>query len=133
MPADVLALFDLDNTLLQHDSDEQWVAFLIEEGELDGETFKRASDLLASRYRRGEADTLEYTEFYLSTLCDRPLGELQALHDRFMDERIRPGRRQTRRGTRRTRTPQGMAADRAHMRMTTPTLTAFAAPMADRG
>jgi HAD superfamily hydrolase (TIGR01490 family) len=90
MPADILALFDLDNTLLQHDSDEQWVAFLIEKGELDGETFKRASDELAARYRRGEADTLEYTEFYLSTLCDRPLGELQALHDRFMDERIRP-------------------------------------------
>ena len=90
MPADVLALFDLDNTLLQHDSDEQWVAFLIEKGELDGETFKRASDELASRYRRGEADTLEYTEFYLSTLCDRSLGELKALHDRFMDERIRP-------------------------------------------
>jgi HAD superfamily hydrolase (TIGR01490 family) len=90
MPADVLALFDLDNTLLAHDSDEQWVSFLIEKGELDGATFKRASDALAARYKRGEADALEYTEFYLSTLRNRPLADLDALHGAFMDERIRP-------------------------------------------
>jgi HAD superfamily hydrolase (TIGR01490 family) len=90
MAADVLALFDLDNTLLQHDSDEQWVAFLIDKGEIDAATFKRASDKLAARYRQGEADTLEYTEFYLSTLRDRPLDVLRCLHDTFMAERIRP-------------------------------------------
>jgi HAD superfamily hydrolase (TIGR01490 family) len=91
MPADVLALFDLDNTLLQHDSDEQWVLFLIDRGEIDAATFKRASDSLVARYRRGEADTLEYTEFYLSTLRERPLDALHSLHDAFMAERIRPG------------------------------------------
>ena len=90
MSADVLALFDLDNTLLRHDSDEQWVAFLVEKGVLDGEAFQRASDELASRYRRGEADALEFTEFYLSTLRNRPLPELAALHEAFMDERVRP-------------------------------------------
>jgi HAD superfamily hydrolase (TIGR01490 family) len=90
MPADVLALFDLDNTLLQHDSDEQWVAFLIDKGEIDAATFKRASDDIAARYKRGEAGALEYTEFFLSTLRDRPLDKLRALHDVFMDERIRP-------------------------------------------
>jgi len=90
MTADVLALFDLDNTLLQHDSDEQWVAFLIDKGEIDAPAFKRASDALAVRYKRGEADAREYTEFYLSTLRGRPLDELAALHDAFMDERIRP-------------------------------------------
>ena len=35
MSADVLALFDLDHTLLTVDSDEAWVEFLIEEGLLD--------------------------------------------------------------------------------------------------
>ena len=90
MPADVLVLFDLDNTLLQQDSDETWVEFLIEKGALDGDAFRRESDALSARYKRGEADALEYTEFYLSTLRARPLAELDALHEGFMAERIRP-------------------------------------------
>ena len=90
MPTDILALFDLDNTLLQHDSDEQWVAFLIDKGAIDAATFKRTSDDIAARYKRGEAGALEYTEFFLSTLRGRPLAALASLHDAFMDERIRP-------------------------------------------
>src|SRR5213075_2301576 len=90
MPADVLALFDLDNTLLLQDSDETWVEFLIDKGALDGEAFRQASDVLSARYKRGDADALEYTEFYLSTLRERPLAELAALHEAFMAERIRP-------------------------------------------
>ncbi len=90
MAADVIALFDLDNTLIRHDSDEAWVEFLIERGELDGRAFKQESDALAARYRRGEADALEYTEFYLSTLRDRPLAALSVLHDAYMAERVRP-------------------------------------------
>jgi hypothetical protein len=35
MPADVLALFELDHTLMPLDSAEQWVAFLVEQGALD--------------------------------------------------------------------------------------------------
>src|SRR5262249_55566234 len=39
LPADVsaavLALFDLDHTLVPHDSDEEWVAFLIDQEVLD--------------------------------------------------------------------------------------------------
>jgi phosphoserine phosphatase len=35
MPADVLALFDLDHTLMPLDRDEQWAAFLVEQGALD--------------------------------------------------------------------------------------------------
>lgn len=90
MNADILALFDLDHTLLQHDSDEQWVAFLIEQGELDGERFARASDELVARYKRGEAGALEFTEFYMSTLRARSPDELAPLQQQFMDERVRP-------------------------------------------
>ena len=88
--ATVLALFDLDHTLLRDDSDEQWVAFLVEKGELDGERFARASDELAARYQRGEAGALEFTEFYLSTLRSRAHGDLVPLREAFMEERIRP-------------------------------------------
>ena len=90
MSPDVLALFDLDHTLIRQDSDETWVAFLIDRGELDGTQFRAASDALSARYRKGDADAREYTEFYLSTLCERTPEELSALHAAFMAERIRP-------------------------------------------
>jgi phosphoserine phosphatase len=66
MPADVLALFDLDHTLLPHDSDEQWVAFLVDEGALDRSQYDAANHDLIARFNRGEAGAAEFTEFYLS-------------------------------------------------------------------
>ena len=67
----MLALFDLDHTLLTLDSDEAWVEFLIEEGTLDRAKFERANHDLVSRYRAGEATSVEFTYFYLSTLVGR--------------------------------------------------------------
>jgi HAD superfamily hydrolase (TIGR01490 family) len=90
MPADVLALFDLDHTLLQHDSDEQWVAFLVEQGALDPERYDAANRDLIARYNRGEAGTLEFTEFYLSTLTRFDLGELVRWRDKYLARKIRP-------------------------------------------
>ena len=57
MPGDILALFDLDHTLLPHDSDEQWVEFLLERGKLDREAYETANRDLGERYRRGEAQS----------------------------------------------------------------------------
>lgn len=90
MNDDVLALFDLDHTLLTQDSDEQWVAFLLERGLLDRAVFEDANRALVERYRRGEAGALEFTEFYLSTLRSFTQGELDALHPVYMRERILP-------------------------------------------
>jgi len=90
MNPSVLALFDLDHTLLPHDTDQQWMDFLLEQGRLDRNTFAAANLDLAARYERGEAAALEFTEFYLSTLVPFEPGELAALHERFMVERIVP-------------------------------------------
>jgi len=90
MPADVLALFDLDHTLLPHDSDEQWVAFLIEEGALDRARYDAANHELIARYNRGEAGNIEFTEFYLSTLAQFEEVELQRWRDRYLNQKIRP-------------------------------------------
>ena len=90
MPHDVLALFDLDHTLLPRDTDEQWVDFLLGLRVLDRITYDAANRELAGRYARGEAGALEFTEFYLSTLTARPPAELEVLHARFMQERIIP-------------------------------------------
>jgi HAD superfamily hydrolase (TIGR01490 family) len=90
MPHDVLALFDLDHTLVPHDTDEQWVRFLLSRGALERSTFEAANRDLVARYQRGEAGALEFTEFYLATLAGRAPDELAALHAGFMAERILP-------------------------------------------
>lgn len=71
MSSAVLALFDLDHTLLLRDSDEAWVEFLIERGALDRTAFATANHDLVRRYQQGEASALEFTEFYLATLKGR--------------------------------------------------------------
>jgi HAD superfamily hydrolase (TIGR01490 family) len=90
MDYDTLALFDLDHTLLPHDTDEQWVDFMVDAGRLDRSTFEQASHALAERYRRGEAGTIEFTEFYLSTLVPFNLDDLARWRQEFIRERIAP-------------------------------------------
>jgi len=90
MPQDVLALFDLDHTLLPRDTDEQWVDFLLTLRVLDRATYEAANRDLVARYARGEAGALGFTEFYLSTLTTRAPTELAVLHVRFLQERILP-------------------------------------------
>lgn len=94
MAADVLALFDLDHTLLAHDSDEQWVAFLVEQGALDPGRYDAANRDLIARYRRGEAGVLEFTEFYLSTLALFDEAELVRWREKYLTRKIRPRIRQ---------------------------------------
>ena len=90
MPSDVLALFDLDHTLLALDSDEAWVDFLIGEGALDRAVFEQGNRAIVERYRRGEVGVLEFTEFYLGTLKDRDLPQLHAWRSDYFARSIRP-------------------------------------------
>jgi HAD superfamily hydrolase (TIGR01490 family) len=90
MPADVLALFDMDHTLLPHDSDEQWVEFLIAEGQIGRADYEEANHALIARYERGEAGPIEFTEFYLSTLLGIDTARLEALRERYLATRVRP-------------------------------------------
>jgi HAD superfamily hydrolase (TIGR01490 family) len=89
-PPDILALFDLDHTLLPHDTDEQWVDFMLDKGKLERTAFEAANRELVERYKRGEASAIEFTEFYLSTLMPFTTDELGTLHEAFMRERILP-------------------------------------------
>jgi phosphoserine phosphatase len=61
LSADVLAVFDLDHTLVPHDSDEEWVAFLVEAGSLDRAQWEAANRDLIARFNRGEAGAIEFT------------------------------------------------------------------------
>jgi HAD superfamily hydrolase (TIGR01490 family) len=90
LSADVIALFDLDQTLLTGDCDEAWVAFLIDREVLDPASYQRASREVVDRYRRGEVGVLEFTEFYLSTLAGRSLPQLETWRGEYLRQMIMP-------------------------------------------
>jgi len=90
LSTDVLAVFDLDHTLVPFDSDEQWVAFLVDEGALDRAQWDAANRDLIARFNRGEAGAIEFTEFYLSTLTRFDDATLAHLRERYLDVKVRP-------------------------------------------
>lgn len=51
-----LALFDLDHTLLDGDSDQLWCDFLIKQGLLDPVIFSAKNDAMARDYKSGAVD-----------------------------------------------------------------------------
>lgn len=87
-----LALFDLDNTLLNGDSDHAWGEFLIEKGIVDGVFYKESNDCFYRQYQLGELDIHAYLEFALVPLTRHSKVELDALHDEFMRTKILPMR-----------------------------------------
>lgn len=87
-----LALFDLDNTLLNGDSDHAWGEFLIEKGIVDGVFYKESNDRFYRQYQLGQLDIHAYLEFALEPLTRHGKTELDALHDEFMQTKILPMR-----------------------------------------
>ncbi len=85
-----LALFDLDNTLLAGDSDYEWTLYLVDRGILDRESSQRRNDEFYEQYKKGSLDIDEFLEFQLQPLARYSRAELEAWHDEFMRERIRP-------------------------------------------
>jgi HAD superfamily hydrolase (TIGR01490 family) len=85
-----LALFDLDNTLLDGDSDVSWAQFLIEEGVLHPEEFHAKNLWFAERYKDGTLDIHEFLDFQLAPLAAHPRAQLDAWHEEYMQRKIRP-------------------------------------------
>jgi HAD superfamily hydrolase (TIGR01490 family) len=87
-----LAIFDLDNTLLNGDSDHAWGEFLIEKGMVDAVFYKESNDRFYREYQLGQLDIYRYVEFALEPLTRHDRSELDALHAEFMRDRIAPMR-----------------------------------------
>jgi HAD superfamily hydrolase (TIGR01490 family) len=85
-----LALFDLDNTLLEGDSDYEWAQYLIDTGVLDRDEYNARNDWFYERYKDGTLDIHEFLEFQLAPLAKHPRAQLDAWHRDFMAHRIRP-------------------------------------------
>jgi HAD superfamily hydrolase (TIGR01490 family) len=86
----VLALFDLDGTLLSGDTDELWCEFLIEAGVLDRDTFAEANADIAARYAAAAIGPAEFCAFYAATLAGRSAEAWQPLRSRFIASAIEP-------------------------------------------
>ena len=85
-----LALFDLDNTLLAGDSDFQWGQFLMEEGLLEREVHHARNVQFYEDYKQGKLDIYAFLEFQLKPLSRYPRAQLDALHARYMERKVRP-------------------------------------------
>lgn len=85
-----LAIFDLDQTLLSGDSDHAWGEFLVESGQVDAELILSTNDRFFADYQAGRLDIQAYLRFVLGFLADKDPQELDALHQRFMDAKIKP-------------------------------------------
>ena len=83
-----LAIFDLDNTLLNGDSDHAWGEFLVQKGIVAAETYKEANDYFYQQYQQGGLDIFEYLAFALKPLAEHSVEQLNEWHQQFMQEMV---------------------------------------------
>lgn len=85
-----LVLFDLDNTLLNGDSDFEWAQFLIAKGVLDRELYEARNIEFYEQYKAGTLDIDVFLDFQLAPLSRHDRRELDAWRQEFLETRIRP-------------------------------------------
>lgn len=87
-----LAIFDLDHTLLDGDSDHAWGEFLVRHQIVEPEYYRRHNDEFYELYKQGRLDIMEYLAFALEPLTRFTVEELDLLHRQFMQEFVAPMR-----------------------------------------
>lgn len=85
-----LALFDLDNTLIDGDSDYLWGCFLVEHGIVDGEAYESENQRFYDQYVEGTLDIHEFLRFQLRPLAAHPRTQLELWRREFLATRIEP-------------------------------------------
>ncbi|MFO1329517.1 MAG: HAD-IB family hydrolase [Rubrivivax sp.] len=85
-----LAVFDLDHTLLDGDSDVLWCEFLMDEGLLERASFEPRNAAMESGYRNGTVTVQAFCDFYVGTLAGRTPAQWEPLRQRFSRERVQP-------------------------------------------
>ena len=85
-----LCLFDLDHTLLPLDSDHEFGEFIIRQGLVDGEAYRRQNDGFYQQYVEGTLVLADYIRFSTSVWRTLDANRQAALQQAFMDEVIRP-------------------------------------------
>jgi HAD superfamily hydrolase (TIGR01490 family) len=85
-----LAIFDLDHTLLNGDSDVLWCDFLLQRGVLERAAFEPRSREMERGYKAGTVSTADFCGFYIGTLAGRTRDEWRALRADYFRQEIAP-------------------------------------------
>lgn len=85
-----LAIFDLDHTLLNGDSNKSWNDFIAEENLVDRETHIKTNTKFSNDYHAGRLDINAYIEFTMTILPNYDTNFLEKLRNRFMEIVIEP-------------------------------------------
>ena len=72
-----LALFDLDDTLFDGDTEAEWVKYMDHRGFIQDFDFYSKMEAFEKNYREGRLDVDEYSEFLLSPIIGKSLKELE--------------------------------------------------------
>ena len=78
-----LALFDLDYTILDGDSEAMWCRFLFDKNVVDKGFLTRITDYYHA-YEQGWLDIYEYEAFFLGPLTRLPLAQLFHLRKEYL-------------------------------------------------
>ena len=85
-----LALFDLDNTLLEGDSDHAWGEFLISNSLVEEKTHREKNDHFYDQYKQGELDIHGYVAFTLEPVMHLDRIQRTQLLAEFMKQSVEP-------------------------------------------
>lgn len=85
-----LALFDLDNTLLEGDSDHAWGEFLISKDLVEEKAHREKNDYFYDQYKQGMLDIHGYVAFTLEPVMQLGSKQRARLHAEFMAQSVEP-------------------------------------------
>ncbi len=85
-----LAIFDLDHTLLNGDSDYLWGEYMVANGIVDRAEYQRLNQSFLEDYHRGELDNDRYLQFALHPLTQHSIESLYGWRKDFVENWIQP-------------------------------------------
>ncbi|MDH3386508.1 MAG: HAD-IB family hydrolase [Gammaproteobacteria bacterium] len=85
-----LAIFDLDHTLLDGDSDYLWGEYMVENRIVDEKEYRERNLVFYQDYQRGDLDNDKYLEFSLEPLTRYDIEELHKWRADYIENWIKP-------------------------------------------
>ncbi|MEO0368738.1 MAG: HAD family hydrolase [Pseudomonadota bacterium] len=85
-----LALFDLDHTILNGDSDHAWGLFLAETGVVDAASQQERQDYFYNEYVNGTLDIYEFCEYQFTVLTQHKMADLLDWRAKYIESIVQP-------------------------------------------
>ena len=83
-------IFDLDNTILNGDSDYSWIEFLIKNNYVDAKSYEEKNKYFFDQYHQGTLDIAEYAGFSIGSFIEIGQEKLPEILDKFLLTVIEP-------------------------------------------